>query len=110
MKSVFKTIEKIHHYFGWFKLTKRNHKVSTTYGAIETELKQMESKPNSKDVSNAVVLFVKVNYQPKNWVTVEVSSKPNYSQKLRKSKTLHPEMPHYVVSETEVKVPARLVN
>ena len=39
-----------------FKLTKRNHKVSTTYGAIETELQHQNiQNPTLKDVSNAVI-------------------------------------------------------
>jgi UDP-N-acetylmuramate dehydrogenase len=60
-----------------FKLTKKNHKVSTTYGAIETELQHQNiQNPTLKDVSNAVIA-------------------------IRQSK-----LPHYVVSETEVKVPA----
>ena len=39
-----------------FKLTKKNHKVSTTYGAIETELQHQNiQNPTLKDVSNAVI-------------------------------------------------------
>jgi UDP-N-acetylmuramate dehydrogenase len=43
-----------------FKLSKRNHNVSTTYGAIETELVQQNIKnPTLKDVSNAVIAIRK---------------------------------------------------
>lgn len=39
-----------------FKLTKRNHSLHTTYGAIDAELKKKGiSDPNIKDVSNAVI-------------------------------------------------------
>ena len=39
-----------------FKLTKRNHRLHTTYGAIETELKKKGiSDPTIKDISNAVI-------------------------------------------------------
>ncbi len=39
-----------------FKLTKNNHKLNTSYGAIETELaNQNISSPTIKDISNAVI-------------------------------------------------------
>lgn len=39
-----------------FKLTKRNHVLNTSYGAIETELENNNiKKPTIKDVSNAVI-------------------------------------------------------
>ena len=43
-----------------FKLTKRNHKINTSYGAIENELKKINiHKATIKDVSNAVMAIRK---------------------------------------------------
>ena len=93
-----------------FKLSKRNHKVSTTYGAIETELLQQNIKnPTLKDVSNAVIAIRKSKLpDPKELGNSGSFFKnPIVSNELyEKAKALHPEMPHYVVSETHVKVPA----
>ena len=93
-----------------FKLTKRNHKVSTTYGAIETELQHQNiQNPTLKDVSNAVIAIRQSKLpDPKelgnsgSFFKNPIIAKEAYE----KAKALHPEMPHYVVSETEVKVPA----
>jgi UDP-N-acetylmuramate dehydrogenase len=93
-----------------FKLSKRNHNVSTTYGAIETELVQQNIKnPTLKDVSNAVIAIRKSKLpDPKELGNSGSFFKnPIVSNELyEKAKALHPEMPHYVVSETHVKVPA----
>ena len=93
-----------------FKLTKKNHKVSTTYGAIETELQHQNiQNPTLKDVSNAVIAIRQSKLpDPK-----ELGNSGSFfknpiitKEAFEKVKALHPEMPHYVVSETEVKVPA----
>ena len=93
-----------------FKLSKRNHNVSTTYGAIETELQNQNIKnPTLKDVSNAVIAIRKSKLpDPK-----ELGNSGSFfknpiisNEAYEKAKALHPEMPHYVVSETLVKVPA----
>jgi UDP-N-acetylmuramate dehydrogenase len=93
-----------------FKLSKRNHNVSTTYGAIETELVQQNIKnPTLKDVSNAVIAIRKSKLpDPKELGNSGSFFKnPIVSNEIyEKAKALHPEMPHYVVSETHVKVPA----
>jgi UDP-N-acetylmuramate dehydrogenase len=93
-----------------FKLTKKNHKVSTTYGAIETELQHQNiQNPTLKDVSNAVIAIRQSKLpDPKelgnsgSFFKNPIIAKEVYE----KAKALHPEMPHYVVSETEVKIPA----
>ena len=93
-----------------FKLTKRNHKVSTTYGAIETELQHQNIKnPTLKDVSNAVIAIRQSKLpDPRelgnsgSFFKNPIISKEAYE----KAKTHHPEIPHYVISESEVKVPA----
>lgn len=93
-----------------FKLTKRNHKINTSYGDITKELeKQNVAVPSLKDVSNAVIAIRQSKLpDPKelgnsgSFFKNPIISKAAYE----KAHALHPEMPHYVVSETEVKVPA----
>ena len=93
-----------------FKLTKRNHKINISYGEIVKELeKNLISAPTLKDVSNAVIAIRQSKLpDPKelgnsgSFFKNPIISKENYE----KAHALHPEMPHYVISETEVKVPA----
>ena len=93
-----------------FKLTKRNHKINTSYGDITKELeKQSIVFPRLKDVSNAVIAIRQSKLpDPKelgnsgSFFKNPIISKEQY----QKAHALHPEMPHYVISETEVKVPA----
>lgn len=93
-----------------FKLTKRNHKINTSYGDIIKELeKQNVSTPTLKDVSNAVIAIRQSKLpDPK-----ELGNSGSFfknpiipKEQYEKAHALHPEMPHYAVSETEVKVPA----
>jgi len=93
-----------------FKLTKRNHKINTSYGDITKELeKQGIVTPTLKDVSNAVIAIRQSKLpDPKelgnsgSFFKNPIIPKEQYD----KVQALHPEIPHYVVSETEVKVPA----
>jgi len=93
-----------------FKLTKRNHKINTSYGDITKELeKQNVVTPTLKDVSNAVIAIRQSKLpDPK-----ELGNSGSFfknpiisKEQFEKAHNLHPEMPHYVISETEVKVPA----
>lgn len=93
-----------------FKLTKKNHKLNTSYGAIETELeKQHITNPTLKDVSDAVISIRQSKLpDPK-----ELGNSGSFFKNpvilktdFEKIQQKFPEMPHYVVSETEVKVPA----
>lgn len=93
-----------------FKLTKRNHKINTSYGDITKELeKQNVNSPTLKDVSNAVIAIRKSKLpDPK-----ELGNSGSFFKnpiitktEFEKIHVLHPEMPHYIVSKTEVKVPA----
>ena len=93
-----------------FKLTKRNHQLNTSYGAIETELaNQNISKPTLKDVSNAVIAIRKSKLPDPKELGNSGSFFKNpvllksYFEKIQKQ---FPDIPHYVVSDTEVKVPA----
>jgi len=93
-----------------FKLKKSPHILQTSYGAIQQELKTMHVKqPTIKDVSKAVIAIRQSKLpDPKeignsgSFFKNPVISKDLYQQLLEKN----PEIPHYPVSETEVKVPA----
>ena len=93
-----------------FKLTKRHHKINTSYGDITKELeKQHVITPTLKDVSNAVIAIRQSKLpDPK-----ELGNSGSFfknpiilKSEYEKIHALHPEMPHYVISETQVKVPA----
>ncbi|UPQ78135.1 UDP-N-acetylmuramate dehydrogenase [Flavobacterium azooxidireducens] len=93
-----------------FKLTKQNHKLNTSYGAIEAELEKQHIKnPSLKDVSNAVIAIRQSKLpNPK-----ELGNSGSFFKNpvilksdFEKIQQKFPDMPHYVVSETEVKVPA----
>ncbi|MFZ4105550.1 UDP-N-acetylmuramate dehydrogenase [Flavobacterium sp.] len=93
-----------------FKLTKRNHKINTAYGDITKELvKQNIVSPSLKDVSNAVIAIRQSKLpDPK-----ELGNSGSFfknpiisKEAFEKVQALHPEMPHYVISQTEVKIPA----
>ncbi len=93
-----------------FRLTKRNHKINTSYGAIENELASKNiTNPTLKDVSNAVIAIrqsklpdPKVLGNSGSFFKNPIIAKTDFD----KVHALHPEVPHYVVSETQVKVPA----
>ena len=93
-----------------FKLTKRNHKINTSYGDITTELaKNNIVVPTLKEVSNAVIAIRQSKLpDPK-----ELGNSGSFFKNPILLKTdfekIHqqfPEMKYYDVSETEVKVPA----
>ncbi|WP_456315013.1 UDP-N-acetylmuramate dehydrogenase [Pseudomonas shirazensis] len=93
-----------------YKLTKRNHKINTSYGDITAELaKNNVTTPTLKDVSNAVIAIRQSKLpDPK-----ELGNSGSFFKNpiLLKSdfEKIHqkfPEMKYYEVSETEVKVPA----
>ncbi|MEO5776188.1 MAG: UDP-N-acetylmuramate dehydrogenase [Flavobacterium sp.] len=93
-----------------FKLTKRNHRINTSYGDITKELEKQDIViPTLKDVSNAVIAIRQSKLpDPK-----ELGNSGSFfknpiipKEQYEKAHALHPEMPHYVISETEVKVPA----
>ncbi len=93
-----------------FKLTKRNHKINTAYGDITKELEKNNIvTPTLKEVSNAVIAIRQSKLpDPKELGNSGSFFKnPIIAKELYEKAHAHfPEMPHYVVSETEVKVPA----
>lgn len=93
-----------------FKLTKKNHKINTSYGAIDGELARHNiSNPTIQEVSNAVIAIRKSKLpDPK-----ELGNSGSFFKNpivpkavYEKAHTQFPDMPHYTVGENEVKVPA----
>ncbi len=93
-----------------FKLTKRNHKINTSYGDISGELaKNNISNPGLKEVSNAVITIRQSKLpDPK-----ELGNSGSFFKNpivlksdFEKIHQKFPEMKFYEVSATEVKVPA----
>ncbi len=93
-----------------FKLTKRNHKLNTSYGAIEDELERKGIKsPTIKDISNAVVAIRQSKLpDPKelgnggSFFKNPVLSKSEFD--LFRAK--YPEAKYFKVSDDEFKIPA----
>jgi UDP-N-acetylmuramate dehydrogenase len=93
-----------------FKLTKKNHQLNTSYGAIETHLISNKiSNPTLKDISDAVISIRKSKLpDPK-----EIGNSGSFFKnpvipmsQFLKLKKEHPTIPSYLVSDTEIKVPA----
>ena len=93
-----------------FKLTTKNHQLTTSYGAIENELAIQKIKiPTLKNISDAIIRIRKSKLpDPKeignsgSFFKNPVISKTQFL-KLQKE---NPSIPNYPVSETEIKVPA----
>lgn len=93
-----------------FKLTKRNHKITISYGDIASELaKNNISNPSLKDVSNAVIQIRQSKLPDPKVLGNSGSFFKNPILLKSDFKKIHeqfPEMKFYDVSDTEVKVPA----
>lgn len=93
-----------------FKLTKKDHKLNTGYGDIETALKEQNiSDPTIQDVSNAVIAIRNSKLPDpkelgnsgsffKNPIITENDFLPFINK--------HPEAPYYKVSDEKYKIPA----
>lgn len=93
-----------------FKLTKKNHQLNTSYGAIETYLISNKiSNPSLKDISDAVISIRKSKLPDPKDIGNSGSFFKNpvipMSQFLKLKKE-HPTIPSYLISDTEIKVPA----
>ena len=93
-----------------FKLTKKNHKLNTSYGAIENELAINKiKKPTLKDISDAVISIRKSKLPDPTKIGNSGSFFKNpvipISQFLLLQKEF-PTIPSYPVSDTEIKIPA----
>jgi len=93
-----------------FKLTKRNHILKTSYGAIETELlHQNITNPTIKNISNAVIAIRQSKLpNPKELGNSGSFFKNPIIPKAQYNKVVQrfPDLPHYIVSDDLVKVPA----
>ena len=93
-----------------FKLTKRNHKINTSYGDITAELARQDvATPTLKDVSNAVIAIRQSKLpDPKelgnsgSFFKNPILSKTDFE----KVQARFPDIRFFEVSDTEVKVPA----
>ncbi len=93
-----------------FKLTHKNHILNTSYGAIQQELESNHiTNPTIKNVSDAVIAIRERKLpNPK-----EIGNSGSFfknpvisSSAFEILKEKHETVPHYVVSDTEIKVPA----
>ena len=93
-----------------FKLTKSNHKLNTSYGAIETELANLNiENPTIKDVSDAVITIRQSKLPDPNKIGNSGSffKNPVISiEHFLKLQEKHPTIPSYKISDSELKVPA----
>lgn len=110
--SIFKNAEKKNYIITAvkLKLTKQDHILSTTYGAIEQELqKQNIIYPTIRDISNAVIAIRQSKLPDPNEIGNSGSFFKNpiiekkSFEKLRKK---HPTIPFYAAPDDKVKVPA----
>ncbi|MGK0421633.1 MAG: UDP-N-acetylmuramate dehydrogenase [Polaribacter sp.] len=93
-----------------FKLTKKEHQLNTSYGAIETELTLKKIlKPTLKNVSDAVIAIRKSKLPDPKEIGNSGSffKNPVISQsKFLELQKKYPKVPSYSVSNADVKVPA----
>ena len=91
-----------------FKLTKNNHQINISYGDIKNHLKDIEH-PTLKDISDAVISIRQQKLpDPK-----EIGNSGSFfknpvigSVLFNSLQKKHAKIPHYVVSENEIKIPA----
>lgn len=93
-----------------FKLSKKNHRTNISYGAIKQQLEsQGITEPTIKDISNAVIAI----RQSKLPDPAELGNSGSFFKNpvvsddfFNKMEKQFPDLPHYRLSETEVKIPA----
>ncbi len=92
------------------ELTKSNHNLRTSYGAIQEELEKMGVyNPSIKNISTAVINIRRSKLPDPKDLGNSGSFFKNpviASEKYQALKAVFPDMPQYPVSENEVKVPA----
>jgi len=93
-----------------FQLTKNQHQLNTSYGAIETELSTKKIlTPTIRDISEAVIAIRKSKLPDPNEIGNSGSffKNPVISiSQFNEIQKLHPEIPSYTISDTETKIPA----
>jgi UDP-N-acetylmuramate dehydrogenase len=91
-----------------FKLTKKNHNINISYGAIKDLLTDKEN-PSIKEIADAVIAIRQSKLPDPKEIGNSGSFfknpviKSNLFQELTKK---YPEIPHYIISENEIKIPA----
>ena len=93
-----------------FSLTKKKHKLSTSYGAIQTELEKNNiTNPTISDVSKAVISIRKSKLPD----PAEIGNSGSFfknpvidNQSFNEFRLQNPEAPFYEVSPTQYKIPA----
>lgn len=93
-----------------FQLTKSNHKLNTSYGAIKTELESKNiTNPSIKNISEAIIAIRKLKLpDPKeignsgSFFKNPVISRVHFEELQKK----YPKIPSYIISGNEIKVPA----
>lgn len=91
-----------------FKLTKKNHNINISYGAIKDLLTDKEN-PSIKEISDAVIAIRQSKLpDPK-----EIGNSGSFFKNpvitpdlFEELTTKHPKIPHYRISENEIKIPA----
>jgi UDP-N-acetylmuramate dehydrogenase len=110
--SIFKNEEKGNYIITsvTFKLTKKNHNLSTSYGAIQQELVKNNVKvPTIKDVSQAVIAIRQSKLPDPKKIGNSGSFFKNPivdNDTFKTFRSKFPEAPYYEVSPTEYKIPA----
>lgn len=91
-----------------FKLTKQNHNIHISYGSIKNHLKNI-TNPSIKDISNAVIAIRKDKLPN----PAEIGNSGSFfknpiidKELFNKLKENYPNIPHYIVSENNIKIPA----
>jgi UDP-N-acetylmuramate dehydrogenase len=111
-ESVFKNIEKGKYIIVsvTFKLTKNHHQINTSYGDIQAKLENNNiTEPTIKDISDAVIAIRKSKLPDPEEIGNSGSFFKNPVIGISQFKDLekdYPKMPHYIVSDELVKVPA----
>lgn len=91
-----------------FKLTTNEHKINISYGAIQNELKSIE-QPSLKDISNAVIAIRNSKLPNPKEIGNSGSFFKNpviHIDSFKKLEETYSNMPSYILSKTEVKIPA----
>jgi len=91
-----------------FKLTKKNHSINISYGAIKDLLTDKE-KPSIKEIADAVIAIRQSKLPDPKEIGNSGSFFKNPVITIDVFKELtkkYPEIPHYVISENEIKIPA----
>lgn len=91
-----------------FKLTKKNHRLNISYGDIKNHLKNIE-QPTLQTIADAVISIRQSKLPDPKEIGNSGSFFKNPVIDLNSFQFLqkkHPEIPHYIVSENEIKIPA----